>query len=185
MTEESAPPAIRFCGTCGAPRAGGTASFCASCGTPFAELPAVGAEPPAPAVAWLPKAGFWIRTAAYLIDLFILGLVSAALETVAGEQLRSEEIDLLVGLLSVAYFVVLWSSVGRGQTIGMRALGLRVVRVDGSALSAPRAFLRQIGLSLGAVVFGLGLLAVAFDEHKQGWHDKLVGTYVIRAGPRA
>ncbi len=62
----------------------------------------------------------------------------------------------------------------------MRILGIRVIRTDGDYLSVPRAFLRDIGLGLSVIAFGLGVLWVAWDSQKPGWHDKIAGTYVVK-----
>jgi uncharacterized RDD family membrane protein YckC len=56
-----------------------------------------------------------------------------------------------------------------------------VVKIDGSYLDVSRAFIRYIGFFISQSAFGLGLLWAAFDPNKQGWHDKIAGTYVIRA----
>ena len=40
---------------------------------------------------------------------------------------------------------------------------------------------RYIGYTVNTVVFGIGWIWAAFDKDKQGWHDKLAGTVVIKA----
>ena len=62
----------------------------------------------------------------------------------------------------------------------MRALRLRVIRTDGTYMSVGRAFLRNVGFGISALVLGIGLLWVAFDPNKQGWHDKMADTYVVK-----
>jgi len=98
--------------------------------------------------------------------------------------MRAADIDLLgqlLGdLLGLAYFLYFWSAHGSGQTPGMRALRLRVIRTDGTYMSVGRAFLRNIGLGISTIALGIGLLWVAFDKNKQGWHDKIADTFVIR-----
>ena len=39
---------------------------------------------------------------------------------------------------------------------------------------------RYFAYYVSTIPFGLGLIWVAFDRRKQGWHDKLAGTVVIR-----
>lgn len=171
--------AINFCGSCGARREAG-APFCATCGASFTDLRA----PPASlAPAFAAKAGFWVRTWSFVIDLVlistVLGLAFSLLGTTALAEL-SEVVALVSGLVQVGYFVIMWSDRGGGQTIGMRAVGTRVVRTDGAALSIPTALLRYLGLSLGLAVFFLGVIAIVLDPRRQGWHDRMVGTYVLR-----
>jgi uncharacterized RDD family membrane protein YckC len=81
-------------------------------------------------------------------------------------------------LLFVAYFLSFWTY--SGQTLGHKILGLRVVRVDGRPLSLGTAALRFLGEMLSWLVLGLGLIWVAFDVNKEGWHDKIARTRVIR-----
>ena len=47
-------------------------------------------------------------------------------------------------------------------------------------MSVGRAFLRNVGFGISALVLGIGLLWVAFDPNKQGWHDKMADTYVVK-----
>lgn len=127
-----------------------------------------------------PKAGFWIRVGAYLIDAVILFIVNLIITAVlnGSPTLRS----LVQLILGIAYFSYLWSnsSPWPGQTIGMKALNLRVVRTDGSDLTVLQGFIRYVGLVISFIVIFIGVIWVAFDPNKQGWHDKIAGTYVVR-----
>ena len=85
----------------------------------------------------------------------------------------------LLQLLSIAYYVAFWT--WRGQTPGMMLLGLRVAReTDGSPPGLGRSVLRYVGYILSSLPLGLGFIWIAFDSRKQGWHDKLAGTVVVR-----
>ncbi len=181
----------KFCGNCGAPRDAASTKFCRNCGVPFAGASTTVSEPRA-SLAFAPKGGFWRRTGAYLIDavlLLILGAIIGLLLGVAGlaARFRRADIDvisqLVGGLLGLAYFLFFWSARGEGQTPGMRALGLRVIRTDGTFIGVGRAFLRYIGLALSTLALFIGLIWVAFDKNRQGWHDKIADTYVIRTSP--
>lgn len=125
-------------------------------------------------------AGFWIRVVAYLIDAVILGVVGAIL---SGVGLHSRSVDAQSSspsaLLSLIYFGLLWSHYGGGQTLGMRLLKLRVVGTDGSQIGVVRALVRWLFLFISFVVCFIGVIWVAFDPQKQGWHDKVASTCVI------
>ncbi len=127
------------------------------------------------------KAGFWIRFVAYLIDVVIVYVVEWIVAQVlfAGNPLAAgaSAVNLVIAL---AYFLYFWSSYGGGQTVGMRVLKLRVVKTDGSALDLVGAFLRFVGFIVAAIPILIGLIWVAFDANKQGWHDKIAGTYVVK-----
>ncbi len=86
---------------------------------------------------------------------------------------------LLFWLVSAAYFVVFWSRTG--GTPGMLALGLRVAREeDGRPISLGRGVARYIGYILDWLSLGLGFLWIGVDGRKQGWHDKIAGTLVVK-----
>ena len=127
------------------------------------------------------KAGFWIRTFAYLIDAIGIGIVSGIIASIIGAGgpagTTSNGLSFLLGL---AYFVYFWSAQGGGQTLGMRVLNLKVIRTDGSALTMTQGLIRYLGLFVSFLVLLIGFIWVAFDADKQGWHDKIAGTYVIR-----
>jgi uncharacterized RDD family membrane protein YckC len=127
------------------------------------------------------KAGFWIRTFAYLIDAIGIGIVSGIIASIIGAGgpagTTSNGLSFLLGL---AYFVYFWSAQGGGQTLGMRVLNLKVIRTDGSALTMTQGLIRYLGLFVSFLVLLIGVIWVAFDADKQGWHDKIAGTHVIR-----
>jgi uncharacterized RDD family membrane protein YckC len=79
------------------------------------------------------------------------------------------------------YQPYMWWS--RGATIGQKALGLRVVRaIDGGPITGGTAVVRLVGMFVSAWVFYLGLIWVAFDSRKRGWHDMMADTFVIHVG---
>jgi uncharacterized RDD family membrane protein YckC len=81
----------------------------------------------------------------------------------------------------VAYFVYFWSQ-RDGQTIMNKALGIKVVKTDGSPITVGTAIVRYVGYIVDSIIFGLpiGYIWAAFDPNKQAWHDKIAGTYVIK-----
>lgn len=86
---------------------------------------------------------------------------------------------LVMVLLPWAYYIILTGI--RGQTFGKMALGIKVVDVNGNIPGLGRAALREIvGKIISTLVFWLGFLWTIWDPNKQGWHDKLASTYVIR-----
>jgi len=135
-----------------------------------------------------PKAGFWIRFVALVIDGLIVGIpggiIVAILAAVAGKDATGVIIVLygLFILAEVAYFVYFWSRPD-GQTLGMKMFNLRVVKTDGSPLTVGGAIVRYVGYIVDSIIFGLpiGYLWAAFDKDKQAWHDKMAGTYVIKS----
>jgi len=120
------------------------------------------------------------RFVASIIDGVILALVVTLLLVVllrAGTTLLQ-----FVGLaLPVVYHWYFWTR-RDGQTPGKSAVGIRVVKADGSEMSDTDAFIRAIGYHVSAFVCCLGYIWAIFDGNNQTWHDKMAGTYVVRAG---
>jgi uncharacterized RDD family membrane protein YckC len=134
--------------------------------------------------------GFGRRLVAYLIDVILLsviggclgfgaGVVSAVLA--GGRQDAGTSVTLLAQCLGVligaAYFVVFWATTG--QTPGKMALGIKVISTDGSPVSWGKALLRYLGYIISGLVLSIGFIWAAFDAKRQGWHDKIAGTYVV------
>ncbi|MBI2435560.1 MAG: RDD family protein [Candidatus Hydrogenedentes bacterium] len=137
------------------------------------------------------NAGFWIRFLAYFVDMIILWIFQAATYLLVmlpvGILSRDNEVVGIVAYLMVSFFnlcvVVLYETwfVGRfAATPGKMALGLRVVRADGSRLSYLRALGRYGAKIISGMVFCIGYLMVAFTEEKRGLHDLICDTRVIR-----
>ncbi len=87
--------------------------------------------------------------------------------------------SLLTLLLPIAYYALLESS--RWQaTIGKRVCRLRVTRLDGRRISLPRALGRYLGKFVSALILGIGFLMIAWTRRKQGLHDLMADTLVVR-----
>ncbi len=115
--------------------------------------------------------GFGPRLGAYILDWIILTIAGAILNVI-----HLGGLDFFVG---VAYFGYFWSTTG--QSLGMQALGMKVVRTDGQPVSAVVAIVRYLCYFISAIPFLLGFLWIIWDPKKQGFHDKIVGTVVVRA----
>jgi len=148
----------------------GASSFAGAAGG-FPEPFAMAAAPvlrPSVSAATLPRAGFWIRVAALLLDVILISLL-AVLTGGGGPVLL---------LVLAAYGAVMWRF--RGTTIGGIVCGLKVVRVDDREMDWTTAIVRALACFLSLAVVGLGFIWVAFDAEKQSWHDKIAGTTVVR-----
>ena len=133
------------------------------------------------AISITEKAGWWTRAVAIVIDAIGIGIIAGAVSAILGGDLSSRQYQGLSTLFQAVYFTYFWSAAGKGQTLGSRALNIRVVKTDGSYLDYVGAFLRYIGFVISCVVFFIGVIWAAFDGQKQGWHDKIAGTYVVPA----
>ena len=84
----------------------------------------------------------------------------------------------VLGIASVFYFIGFWA--WRGQTPGMMFLGIRIVKADGSRIGFGRAALHYLGTIASTVIVFIGYLMIIWDKRKQGLHDKISHTYVVR-----
>lgn len=149
---------------------------------------------PGPA-AGLVYGGFWIRTLAFIIDAIVISVLTLALVPLIGTGPNFELVQTdpnyyvleveygssaFGGLIGLLYFVVFWAV--RGQTPGMMPFRLRVVRADdGGNVDIVRSILRYVGLIIAMAALLIGVIWAAFDARKQGWHDKIGGTVVVRS----
>ena len=90
----------------------------------------------------------------------------------------SATILLAMLVASTVYFVACWA--GSGQTVGNLSLGLKIIRTDSSQLDLRYSFIRFLGSMLCMATLGIGFIIIAFDSHKQGMHDKMADTYVVK-----
>lgn len=121
-----------------------------------------------------PRAGFWRRFGAVLIDDILLGVVFLIL--VAALKAVGDAIGIL---LSIGYFTYFEGS-SRGQTLGKRALGIRVIDFDnGGPIGFGRAFVRYIGRIVSGLFIYIGYLWMLWDKEKQCWHDKFANDVVV------
>lgn len=130
--------------------------------------------------------GFWSRALAGIIDVGLLCALLFPLVQLAqrgpGAFLTGES-SLLPLLLAAAAALLFW--LAQGSTPGKLAISAIVVDERTCCPpSLPQQLGRSLGLLLSLVPFGLGFLWVAFQPKKQGWHDKLAGTLVVRARRR-
>ncbi len=152
-------PAAGAAAAAPAAAAGGAPDACAATAAP--------AVPPV-AAASLPRAGFWLRMGALLIDVVLVAIVASVVHA---------DGDVLI-LVLAAYGALMWKL--RGTTIGGIICNLQVVRADGRPLDWSTAIVRGLSCLLSLVAAGLGFFWIAFDPEKQGWHDKIAGTLVVR-----
>lgn len=134
--------------------------------------------------------GFGRRAVAALLDALLVLFGSTVLAFAVSvlfwfvsvfnsdNSLSFTNILIVVGLLfSLIYFVGSWAKTG--QTIGKSTLNIQVVGADGRPISWGRSLGRYVGYIINVVVASIGFLWIVFDPKRQGWHDKIAGTYVV------
>lgn len=146
-------------------------------------------------------AGFWIRLGAYLIDFIILLIISYIIQAITGIDMgmdfsaafndamvadgtsQSSLLGNVIGIvIGIAYFAGFESSKLQA-TIGKKAVGLVVVDKNGGRISFLRAIARYFAKIISAVILLIGFIMVAFTDKKQGLHDFICGTFVVKGQP--
>jgi len=127
------------------------------------------------------------RFLAFLIDVLILFSINIVIgvlinlilpSTVSYENFRAT-VKNISGFIGVAYFVLL--TYIYQETIGKKVIGLKVVTINNERPNFLTIFLREVGGKfVSSIVFLLGFIWILFDKNKQGWHDKIAKTLVIK-----
>jgi uncharacterized RDD family membrane protein YckC len=128
-------------------------------------------------------AGFWRRVAAALIDGILVGVVSGIVTAIAGGISDNAGViaQLLLVVAAYAYYAGMESSAYQA-TVGKIALGIQVTDLNGNRISFLRALGRNLAEILSALILLIGYIMVAFTEKKQGLHDMIAGTLVVKKG---
>lgn len=143
-------------------------------------------------------AGFWIRFLARVIDGTILGMAGLILRLPLMLMLgvgigrgyspfgmtpalgATMGVSLLVNLaLGMAYEVYFVST--RGATPGKMALGLKIIRADGSPVPPGLALGRYFAHWISGAILFIGYIMAGFDSQKRALHDRICETRVIYA----
>jgi uncharacterized RDD family membrane protein YckC len=134
--------------------------------------------------------GFWLRALALLLDALFIGVLGAIEGAILpgndGVSYSGRYISfsfdngsVWAGLSSPLYTIAFWAFFG--ATPGKMVLGLRIVQARTlGRVSLLRSILRYLAYFVSSFVFMLGFVWAAFDRRKQGWHDKIAGTAVIK-----
>lgn len=112
-----------------------------------------------------PRASFWERMGAAFLDVVLVSILGR----LAGP---------FWFVVVLAYFAGMWT--WKGTTVGGIVLNLKVVRLDNQPVTITVGLVRALAAAFSIVVFFLGFLWIVWDKDKQGWHDKIAGTVVVR-----
>jgi uncharacterized RDD family membrane protein YckC len=201
-------PQIKYCSECGQPSAPeelarfGDRLVCPNCKNAYAQKLREGVAP----AGFVRYGGFWLRVVATIVDSIILAIplgivqallfgamarsmapmaanpnptpadVFAALGPMFGLMGLSWLISVVVGCTYETLFIVYFAA-----TPGKMAIGLKVLRPDGSKLQLGRAVGRYFAKTLSAMILGIGYIMVAFDDQKRALHDMICDTRVIQS----
>ena len=132
--------------------------------------------------------GFWARVGASIIDSILMAIILVPIARIFGIgtdleatlRLDSPANILINGVLPAIAVILFW--IYRQATPGKMAIGAKIVDAKtGGKPSTGQMIGRYFAYYISTIVLLLGFIWVAFDPRKQGWHDKLAGTLVVRA----
>lgn len=131
--------------------------------------------------------GFWLRVAASIIDSIIIMAITMPIllaiygkEYIFGDSFIHGFADFMISYVFPAIAVILFWMY-KSATPGKMAVGAEIV--DAKTFGKPskgQLIGRYLGYYVSMIPLMLGIIWVAFDARKQGWHDKLAGTVVIQ-----
>jgi uncharacterized RDD family membrane protein YckC len=198
-------PQTYYCSECGRPTAPeelarfGDRLVCPYCKNAYAQKLREGVAP----TGYVRYGGFWLRFVAYLIDGIIIGIPTGILAMILmggsmlslarlGNNPTPEEtlsamipmfgaialLNLIVVVLDCSYHT--FFLVKFGATPGKMALGLKVVRPDGSGIQVGRAIGRYFSRILSGLILYIGYIMAGIDSQKRALHDMICDTRVIK-----
>ena len=147
-------------------------------GSPPGQAPAVPAsEMQAASGPSGPRAGFWRRFGALILDGILIGIIQGILFAVLADSIG---IAYVLGTVIAFGYYVYFEGGPTGQTLGKRALGIRVIDARaGGPIGYGRALVRAIVEIFSGFVIFIGYLWMLWDREKQTWHDKAAGSVVV------
>ena len=122
----------------------------------------------------------WARLFAAVIDnIVVFGAAFLGIGVVEQVSDFQPNFMTVAGVWSLVYFVVLTGAFG--ATLGKMALGMKVVGADGAKVGIGAVLMREVvGKIVSAVVVLIGFVWILVDDNRQGWHDKIGKTFVVR-----
>jgi uncharacterized RDD family membrane protein YckC len=142
-------------------------------------------------------AGFWARTGAAIIDTILIALITIPLTvSIYGWDYFNSEAtgviagpaDFLISYVTPAIAVIIFW-IYKQATPGKMAISAKILdATTGEPASTGQLIGRYFGYFVSMIPLFLGVIWVAFDKRKQGWHDKLAGTVVVKqvnSGPES
>jgi len=130
------------------------------------------------------RASFLDRAVAFGLDVMLVAVLHEGLKGTVFPRYSEFFFPLLL-----IYFIAFWT--WKGTTVGGIVMKLRVVKTTGAPIEAADAIVRALAGVLSFIALGIGVLWILRSDDlapdgqpaRQGWHDKAVGTWVVRDAP--
>jgi len=202
-------PQIYYCSECGRQTAPeelarfGDRLICPYCKNNYAQKLREGV----PQAGIVQYGGFWIRFVAVIIDGIILAIpmgilqfviMGAGMATMMNPEAQNPNptpaeamamiapmlgmigvlslLSVVIGVSYETFFIVKFAA-----TPGKMAMGVKVLRPDGSKLTVGRAIGRYFAKMLSGLILYIGYIMAGFDAEKRALHDMICDTRVIKS----
>ena len=143
------------------------------------------AEPSTPSVEYV---GFWMRFVAFLIDSFVMAVIMVPLLAAVygwsyfdtGRAVFAGSWDFFVQVVLPAVAAILFWRY-KGATPGKMAISARIVdSASGQSATTRQLVLRYFAYFVSIFTLFIGFAWIGIDRRKQGFHDKIAGTLVVK-----
>lgn len=116
-----------------------------------------------------------MRFAAWIVDVIILGVVDLLLRLLIDDGTARSGLSLVIAF---TYTIGFW--IAEGATPGKMAMGVRIISANGEPISGGQAVGRYPAQILSFLILGIGFFMIGWTKKKQGLHDMLANTVVVR-----
>ncbi len=125
----------------------------------------------------------------FLAQLLLLGLLFLVATLVFSMDISGSELSswafAVIGIISFLFlwgYYIFFEIVWNGQTPGKRRVGLRVIRVDGTPITASEAIIRNLVriIDLLPTAYGVGVVTMFINSNSRRVGDLAAGTIVVR-----
>lgn len=110
--------------------------------------------------------------------LFVAGWSFLAIDRLLPPAIARLLLQLYLLAITAAYFIYCWTR--NGQTLPMKTWRIRLVRIDGAAITLETGAKRYLFALAGGALFGAGFWWALADRDGQFLHDRLAGTRLIK-----
>ena len=117
------------------------------------------------------------RFLALVIDSMVVGFIGGIVGVGGNALWGGGILGFILGAAYQWYFLTQQN----GQTPGKMLMNIRVIKTNGTPISDTDAILRYVGYLINSPIIMLGWIWALMDNKNQGWHDKIAGTYVVKA----
>ena len=100
-----------------------------------------------------------------------------------GQRFAAYLVDIVLAFITLGIYSIVFIIMAHiGSSVGKRMVGIKIVKADGNQPGCITGVLLReiIGKFISSIIILLGFIWIIIDDKRQGWHDKIAETYVVR-----